>query len=139
MTMLKDELRHYVGKTPDQIAATVKRRGIKGRMGTTYGCPMALLLNGEGGGAHVIGRRFIVRRSGKNIEKIRTPDNVAAFMRKFDIGGYPDLVAPPPRCVAPRGQRVRVRKPNESGKRTRPPIKNHLAKLVGRFHEGGES
>lgn len=130
---LSNTLSMMRGKTPDQIAEMGKRRGIRGRMGTTYGCPMALLLGGENTGDFVIGRRYIVRRSGKNIERTRTPASVAAFVRKFDVGGYPDLIAPPPRCLAPRGPK---RKTYGEGKgRTRPPIKNHIAKLVGRFNE----
>ena len=120
----------FQDKSPDEIAAVVKRRGIKGRMGTTYGCPMALLLGGVSTGEFVIGRRYIVRRSGDKIEKMRTPRQIEQFMRKFDIGGYPELIAPPPRCLKPT-----TRRPNKgSGSgRTRPPIKNHLAKLVNRF------
>lgn len=130
---LENTLATLRGKSPDQIAEVVKRRGIRGRMGTTYGCPMALLLGGENTGDFVIGRRYIVRRSGSKIEKTRTPANVAAFVRKFDIGGFPDLIAPPPRCLAPRGAPHKKR--NNGKGRTRPPIQNHIAKLVGRFND----
>ena len=133
MTKLDDVLSQFSGKKPDEIAEIVKRRGIKGRMGTTYGCPMALLLHGITTGDFVIGRKYIARRSGNNIDRAITPKNIADFIRKFDIGGYPELVAPPPRCLAPRAAAPRPR--GKRGTRTRPPIKNHLAKLVGRFNE----
>ena len=136
MTKLNDALAHFQHKTPDQIAEIVKRNKIKGRMGTTYGCPMALLLDHTSTGSFVIGRKYIVRRSGKVIEKVRTPENIATFVRKFDIGGYPDMVAPPPRCLAPRG-RERKRGPDPRTDRKRKPrtVQNHIGKLVGRFHE----
>jgi hypothetical protein len=136
MSQLSDVLEQFRGKNADEIAAMVKRRGIKGRMGTTYGCPMALLLNQARHGEFVIGRKYVVRRSGDRIEKQRTPRNIEAFVRKFDIGGYPDMVAPPPRCVAKLGDKLRPASKGTRGQRTRPPIKNHLAKLVGRFHGG---
>lgn len=136
MSELDDVLEQFKGKTADDIATMVRKRGIKGRMGTTYGCPMALLLDGAHTGQFVIGRKYIVRRSGGKIQKARTPEQVAVFVRKFDIGGYPDIVSPPPRCTRKPGDAKKRTRPGAKG-RTRPPIQNHLGKLVGRFH--GES
>lgn len=135
-SVLREIVQQFEGKTPDQIAEVVRKHKIKGRMGTTYKCPMALLLDGISTGRYVIGRRYIARQSGASIERVRTPDGVAAFVRKFDIGGYPGLISPPPRCVAKPGD-APPRKRRGRGQRTRPPIKNHLSKLVGRFHEKG--
>ena len=137
MAQLDDVLEQFRGLKPDDIAAMVKRRGIKGRMGTTYGCPMALLLDGQSTGTYVIGRRYIVRRSGRAVEKSRTPDNVRSFVRKFDIGGYPDLVAPPPRCVR-QGKKAKpsgsdTNRHTKVSKKTPRVIVNHVRKLVGRF------
>lgn len=139
MSTLDDVMVQFEGKTPDQIADMVRLHKIKGRMGTTYGCPMALLLDGISTGAYVIGRRYIARRSGKTIEKKRTPVNVATFVRKFDIGGYPDIVAPPPRCMAPRGRTRRGPKDKGGEHKNRKPrvVQNHIGKLVGRFHDAG--
>lgn len=132
-TDLADVLEQFKGKTPDDIAAMVKRRGIKGRAGTTYKCPMALLLNGAFTGDYVIGRKYIVRRSGHAIQQVATPKNVAQFVRKFDTGGYPELVAPPPRCLKTASERgARGRKPH-SGPSKPKKIVNHIAKLVNRF------
>ena len=137
MSTVKNILRQFQGLSPDQIAAVIQRRGIKGRMGTTYKCPMALLLTGESTGQYVVGRKFIARRSNNKIEKTTTPLNMAQFLRKFDIGGYPKLIAPPPRCTAQAGD-----KPRSGGPRTkrgkRGPIKHHIAKLVHRFEEVGK-
>ena len=135
MAELSDILEQFKGKSADDIAAMVKRRHIKGRTGTTSRCPMALLLRGQNTGEYVIGRKYIVRRSGDNIQKVRTPRNIAVFVRKFDIAGYPDLIAPPPRCLAkePRNRAPDTRKKPSGDKRI---IKNHLAKLVDRFGQG---
>jgi hypothetical protein len=131
---LQAVLREFQGKSPDDIAAMVKRRGIKGRAGTTYGCPFAMLLNGAHTGAYIIGRKYIVRRSGANIEKVHTPANIKAFVRKFDLAQYPELIAPPPRCLA-KSQDKRKHGPRggPSGKATPKVVKNHLANLVDRF------
>jgi len=134
---LADVLRQFEGKTADQIADIVRKHRIRGRSGTTSKCPMALLLGGQATGSFVIGRRYLVRRSGKWIEKARTPVNIASFVRKFDIGKYPDLMAPAPRCMFGKtskkasgksGQHIQPRKPRKPRK-----IVNHLAKLVDRF------
>lgn len=39
-------------------------------MGTTYGCPMALLLDNAFTGEFVIGRTYIVRRSGGTYREV---------------------------------------------------------------------
>ena len=131
--MLEPILAQFRSKTPAQIATIIRSHKIKGRMGTTHKCPMALLLDGIDTGSYIIGRKYIVRRSGNKIEQARTPDGVSAFIRKFDLGQYPDLVAPPPRCIAqPNGHHQGSDLPHKTRKRHKE-VKNHLAKLVGRF------
>lgn len=130
---LEDVLSQFKDQTADQIAATIKRRGIKGRMGTTYGCPMALLLNGIETGSFVIGRKYIVRRSGKVIQKVRTPREISVFMRKFDLGKYPEIIAPPPRCLRKSRTKSKSGSPSQQVRNRPKEIKNHLAKLVDRF------
>lgn len=134
--VLVDILGQFKGKSPDDIAAMVKRRGIKGRMGTTHRCPMALLLDGISTGQYMIGRKYIARRSGETIEKARTPENLSTFVRKFDVGGYPDLIAPPPRCLANEGTAPKRKhgRSGVSGAKKRGATKHHIAKMVGRFH-----
>lgn len=133
MNQLEQVLVRFRGMTPDQIAEEVKKHEIKGRMGTTYGCPMALLLKHEHSGIFVIGRKYIVRRSGDVIEQARTPKNLATFIHKFDVGDYPELIAPPPRCLLPAA--VGVRGGRGRGSMPRKPIANHISKLVERFGE----
>lgn len=136
MSTLTDVVDQFKGKTPDAIAAMIAKRGIKGRMGTTYRCPMALLLDGVSTGSYIIGRKFIVRRSGKTIEKVRTPENMSIFVRRFDIGKYPELIAPPPRCLAPpikRPGRTGSDISNRKARIEKREIRQHLANLVERF------
>ena len=131
---LVDILEQFRGKSPDQIAETIRRRGIKGRSGTTHVCPMALLLRGQSTGDFVIGRKYIARRSGTKIEKVHTPANISTFVRRFDIGKYPELMAPSPRCL---NQTRRNPKKGERGEHKLPrkprKIVHHLSKLVDRF------
>lgn len=55
--VLEDVVSQFKGKSADEIAQMVRRRGIKGRMGTTQRCPMALLMSGVSTGDYVIGRQ----------------------------------------------------------------------------------
>jgi hypothetical protein len=136
--VLDHALEQFHGKTADQIAEIVRRRGIKGRMGTTSKCPMALLLDSQASGKFVIGRQYIARRSGSRIEKARTPVNVAQFMRRFDIGFYPDLIMPPPRCLTKPGDKRKAAPGKKPGPK-RSPWKNRIAKMVNRFNEPQEA
>lgn len=137
MSSLTKLLDQFSGKSPNQIAKIIGERKIRGRMGTTGSCPLALLLGGQGHGRVVIGRRYVVRQSGDAIERRRTPSNLATFVRKFDTGGYPELIAPPPRCA----NKARAKRPSDFKPRrkaaprgnNRTGVTNHIAKLVGRF------
>ncbi len=132
--MLNDIIAQFRGKTPDEIALMMRKHKIRGRMGTTYGCPMALLCDGIDTGKYVIGRKYMVRTSGTKIEQARTPLGVSAFIRKFDLGGYPDLISPPPRCVTPPVKGTPGSGgPRHTPRKRRAEARNHLAKLVSRF------
>jgi hypothetical protein len=139
---IAEALEQFKGQTADEIAAICKRRGIKGRTGTTYGCPLAIMLGNIGTGTYVIGRKYIVRRSGKVIEKAYTPQNLSTFIRKFDIGKYPELMAPAKRCMMTAKEKRQ--KDARTGNRHKPGyekakrshiVKNHLTKLVDRFSQ----
>lgn len=119
------------GKTPDQIAAMVKRRHITGRPSTTGGCPMALMFKNVYGGKFVVGRKHIYRQSGKDLQKIATPKNIAAFVRKFDISGYPELIAPPPRVK--RRYDLDNIKPSRKADRHKKPRTNYPRKIVNHW------
>jgi len=138
VNVLEDVLAHFRNKTPVQIADMVRRAHIKGRTGTTTKCPLALLMAGIGTGTFVIGRKYIARRTPQGVQQVRTPDNVATFVRKFDVGGFPELMAPAPRCIAKTRSHggssgTRGYGDKRGHKRI---VKHHLAKLVGRFAEG---
>lgn len=119
---------------PAKIAEMIAARRIKGRPGTTGRCPLAMLMIGGHGGQFYVGEKFIARRTGHssnpNVEKIKTPDNLAAFVRMFDRGDFSTLIAPPPRCrvhgITPKGR------PGGGPKRKRGEVRLHLARDVGR-------
>lgn len=129
-SVLVNAIEQLRGKSPDEIAAMMRRRGIKGRPGTTQKCPLAMFFDGTNAGTFVIGREFIMRTAGKTVERAKTPKNLADFVRRFDIGKYPDLFLPPPRCL-----RQTAKPPGKvSGKNRPTQVRvNHFAKDVGRF------
>lgn len=130
---LHDALAMLEGKTPDEIAKVMAKNGVKGRPGTTGKCPLAIFFNAVQAGQFVIGRDYIMRVAGKTQDKARTPGNLATFVRRFDIGKYPELIAMPPRCLAQSRERDEGRaRPSGKQKPRRQRI-NHFAKDVGRF------
>jgi hypothetical protein len=136
---LQDKLERAVArvadKSPDAIYEMMRRRGITGRPGSTHNCPLAKLLHKEWGGRFVIGRKSIALVSGKSTVKVPTPKNMANFVRKFDLSGFPTLLAPPPRCLTERANAARRKRPSNSGpsgKHKYGPRVNHPAKDVGR-------
>lgn len=123
---------------PAEIAAALARKKIVGRPGTTGRCPLALLMHNSHGGRFVVGQKYIMREGGGSVEQVKTPPNLAAFVRMFDSGAFQNLIQVPPRCLP-----VRLRPaPKPSGK-NRPSGKEHkykrgaerlqLAKQVQRF------
>lgn len=130
MSELQYAVAELAEKTPDQIYHMLKRRKITGRPGTTGDCPLARLMMGSHTGRFIVGRKFIARQSGRVIEKVATPPSLAAFLRKFDLSQYSDLLAPPPRCLTKARPRE---KPWRSGpKKTRGKNTNHTARDAGR-------
>jgi hypothetical protein len=138
ITLNKQELHDAINDvrnlTPMDIVRELRRKRIKGRPGTTGRCPLALLMQGSHGGKFVIGQKYIIRHSGKQIDKVKTPKNLAAFVRMFDEGQFTDIIQVPPRCV-----RGGTAKPDPVGGNTKP-IRHkrgaerlHLARDAGRF------
>lgn len=133
---LREALQSLNGMTPAAVAEHIRKLKIKGRTGTTSRCPLALCLHKTQGATFVVGRKYVARISGRSIAKVRTPRNVAIFVRDFDEGRYPLLMAPAPRCMPPS-----LRKKDTHNRTNRKPeardhkreIKNHVAKLVSRF------
>lgn len=133
---LDEALNELRGLNADQIAALLRSRGIKGRPGTTYKCPLAQFFKLDHPGSFIVGSRFIMRRSSTRAnaqpEKANTPRNLAAFLQRFDRGEYPDLIALPPRCVPKSTDR---RKGDRHKIKTRHPRTriNNFARDVERF------
>lgn len=101
-----EELKHEVdslfgklGDDPDTIADSLEDEGYKGRPWEPRECPVAKILNEELGN----GLFFSVTRStvlvfegeplGAPTCKLRTPDEINRFTRRFDSEQYPDLIA----------------------------------------------
>lgn len=123
---------------PAEIANFLKRRRIVGRPGTVGRCPLALMMHNGWGGQFVVGQKFIMLRSGKSVDKVKTPPNLAAFVRMFDAGKFQDLIQVPPRCM-PRPNKG-AKSPNtiklgstQRNARKRGPNRLHLAKIADRF------
>jgi hypothetical protein len=119
---------------PTQIAEMIHERKIKGRPGTTGRCPLAMMMIGGHGGRFFVGEKYIARKIGHNsrpnIEKVKTPPNLAAFVRMFDHGDFSMLIAPPPRCRLKSWPNTQPKNPGQ--KRKRGEIRLHLARDVGR-------
>jgi len=127
-TELQKAVAELAGKTPDAIYMALKRRHITGRPGTITNCPLAKYFHEGHTGVFHVGQKFIIRRSGTNgrvIEKVTTPPNLAAFVRRFDLSEFSSLIAPPPRCMAkPRKAHWKAR-----GPRKETPGRKHVAKF----------
>lgn len=116
MTELEKAVAEFSSKSPDAIAAYMRRRKITGRPGTTGKCPLAKAMQATHTGRYVVGRKYIMRIMGGKAEKVKTPPTLAAFLRKFDLSQYSDLIAPPPRCLTEDSRLARRARPAASGK-----------------------
>jgi hypothetical protein len=89
-------------KTPDQIAAYLKRRHCTGQRDHAYSCPVALFLKAE---SKLRCKRIRVESAKVQIEgkahrmfddpeaEIDTPVAVEDFVNRFDRGAYPELIS----------------------------------------------
>lgn len=131
---LRAAIEELKGIKPAQIADIISRRRIKGRPGTTGRCPLALMFQNTHGGRFIVGQKYVMRQVGANVEKIKTPENLAAFVRMFDEGRYQDLIQVPPRCI--RKNAPGPKRSGPSGKHiARKPVAErlHLARDAQRF------
>lgn len=71
--------------TPDEIAATLASRGIRGEIGSPCRCPIAIAV-----GADAIWTRPPAAIFG--LVKVPLPAAVVEFVELFDDGWYPELV-----------------------------------------------
>lgn len=86
------ELLRALGSTADEVAETLRRGGYRGERQRCDVCPIAQYL----GANDVDGPAVypIVVFFGPECEAASNPEGAYLFMRAFDEGGYPDLVAP---------------------------------------------
>src|SRR5688572_17228808 len=122
--------------TPAEIAASLAKKRILGRPGTTGRCPLALLMHNSRGRHVVVGQKLVLRQSGRHVDKVATPKNLAAFVRRFDAGKFPELIQVPPRCLPA----AKAHSPAPTGKtgrnihaRKRGAARLQLAKVADRF------
>ena len=123
---------------PAEIAAVLKKRKILGRPGTTGRCPLALLMSGAHGGRFIVGQKYVMHQTrGGQVEQVKTPTNLAAFVRMFDSGQFKDLIQVPPRCLPSDGRKDKPKGPNSVTakpiRRRRGAERLHLARDVQRF------
>lgn len=134
---LQDTLASLEGKTADEIAAMMRRRGVKGRAGTTRKCPLAQFFSNLSTGQFLVGATYIMRITGggpnPHEEKAKTPKNLKAFLTNFDKGKYPDLLAPPPRCVIKDPRPDDRHADPKAHHKKRKPTRHSWAKDVERF------
>lgn len=84
-----------LGDTPDAVASTLDRLGIRGRPGQCRTCPVALyLLDVTGADPFVIGDLAALRTpEGALLARCSIPEPVRTFIQRFDLcGAYPGLV-----------------------------------------------
>lgn len=81
-----------LGRTDDEVAATLRRLGITGRQFAVSHCPVANYLREHAGMAHPnVSPRAVTTR---NEHVTYVPAPVAGFIRAFDLGYFPDLITP---------------------------------------------
>lgn len=82
-----------LGNSPDEVAQTLKKRGIKGIAVKANSCPVAIALKRRWPkrDISVVSTRIYFDRSYDYFA--RTPQGVERFIRMFDEGQYPELRA----------------------------------------------
>lgn len=80
-----------LGDTPDQIAASLRERGITGCRGSACDCPLAVYLAAKGYPSVLVQAPLITWPEGAIWREIKV-HSVTAFVNDFDFGRYPDLV-----------------------------------------------
>lgn len=85
---VRDFLRR-LGKTPEEVAKKLAKRGFKGRRQRHYYCPVAKALKARFGEGCSM-RRDAAALPGMVVE---APEAVKGFVLAFDKGQFPDLVA----------------------------------------------
>lgn len=78
-----------LGATPDAVADQLRALGIRGGQSDYCGCPVAnyLLQSGAYTCVFVAPSEILA-----DADMVQTPMPIAAFIGRFDVGDYPDLV-----------------------------------------------
>jgi hypothetical protein len=81
-----------LGRTPDEVAASLLALDCRGVPARHRSCPVARYLQASGfNGAAVDNRRV----EWDDVRRVILPTAVSDFVRRFDQGEYPALVEPP--------------------------------------------
>lgn len=102
--MRLDEYLASLGNTADEVANSLRRQGVKGKIGSTCYCPIlnaiykacpdycpGLMIDGRPSETGNHGYQAILNDS--QIMDPSLPKPVQLFVGEFDLGKYPDLVA----------------------------------------------
>lgn len=93
MTTLQQAVAQLGSLSPEGIAALMLSEGIKGEPTNIEACPVAQWLTKEVGAPRYAGLYNVGNED--DIDDVTpTPDTVRVFMQAFDLGGFPELVAP---------------------------------------------
>lgn len=80
-----------LGETPDAVADSLRKTGVRGYRGCCFSCPLARYLKARGFGFVTVGVNSVVCVVPKETTKHRLPAAVLEFVKRFDDGLYPDL------------------------------------------------
>ena len=89
------ELLDALGSTTDQIAASLKAKGIKGLLGHGCSCPIYNYLVGEGVPVREVDSDQVTVEPpapDAPLVLVDLTDSVSDFVWSFDLGRYPELV-----------------------------------------------
>ncbi len=135
MNQLKSAIAFLRDKSPQEIADLLRAAHVTGRPGTVSICPLANYLRSVYHGRFVIGRKHVYRVSGTKIEKHATPKCVADFIRTFDLSGFSDMLAPPPRVLGKTRDRRKADRHKKPQRKYPRQIVNHLMDSADRYNK----
>ena len=114
--LLKGHIRALLddlGSTPEDVAASLGRAGVKGNRSDATGCPVAAYLHAVTGAdpqVRLLGvttRRVLInsRRHWWSLHpRVGLPGGVRTFVRRFDLGEFSELVAETDRAFRRRAE-----------------------------------
>lgn len=107
-----------LGHSPEEVASRLETYGVRGVPGKADDCALARYLRAVIGTEHSVGRvgvlehRLRITRRGWRLPfALPLPPAIQGFIRDFDEGNYPALVAPPRKAADPSGLERSVENP----------------------------